>query len=100
MEAPYAQKGSSMCRFGPVPVIEISGSAKGAARWTSVAQAQVYHDHPYSAPFEDAVIVDLLNQDRDASSRVGLELSADSARALGHALLAAAEELTEHQVSS
>ena len=77
----------------------MSGSAKGAARWVSVAHAQVYHDHPFSAPFDEAVIVDLLNQDRDASSRVGLELSADSARALGQALLDVAEELTAHQAS-
>ncbi len=97
MPRSYTYKGNNMCRFGPVPVIEISGSAKGAARWTSVAQAQVYHDHPFSAPFDDAVIVDLLNKERDASSRVGLELSADSARALGQALLAAADELTAHQ---
>ena len=89
-----------MCRFGPVPVIEMSGSAKGTARWTSIAHAQVYHDHPFSAPFDDAVIVDLLNQDRDASSRVGLELNADSARALGEALLAAAEEITAHQANT
>lgn len=89
-----------MCRVGSVPIIEMSGSAKGSARWTKVAQAQVYHDHPFSAPFEEAVIVDFLNRDRDASSRVGLELSADSARALGQALLDVAEELRAHQAGT
>ena len=76
-----------MCEAGPMMKVQVSGSGKGAIGWFPLAEAQVYHDHPYSAQFGEAVMVDLLNKARGVSARIALELSPESARALAQALL-------------
>jgi hypothetical protein len=54
-------------------------------------KAHVYYDHPVSAPLDHALIIDFVNEAAGPSSRVCVELSADSARALMRAIQAALE---------
>jgi Family of unknown function (DUF6295) len=82
--------------------VAVSGSAKGPQGWSSVSRATVYFDHPFHAPFEHSLNIDFAGSTETASSvgasptaastrRVAVELSADSARALAHAILATLE---------
>jgi hypothetical protein len=70
----------------------IFGSAKGPDGWMTVDTATVYYDHPYHAPLEHSLNIDLVNASEGAGSRVALELSAESARALVRAINAALEQ--------
>jgi Family of unknown function (DUF6295) len=69
--------------------IEIAGYGKGVADWTGLTTANVYYDHPASAPMDHALIIDFLNEAAGAGARVAVELSAESARALVRAIEAA-----------
>jgi hypothetical protein len=62
--------------------LDVAGSGKGADGWFALRQAQVYHDHPFHATMEDALIIDFMNQEMGPSARVAVELSAESAREL------------------
>ncbi len=73
----------------------IVGSAKGPDGWMAVDTATVYYDHPYHAPLEHSLNIDLVNAAEGAGTRVALELSADSARALVRAIHAALEQEEE-----
>ncbi len=70
---------------------QIVGSAKGPTGWMSVDTATVYYDHPYHAPLDHSLNIDLVNATDGTGTRVALELSADSARALVRTILAALE---------
>ncbi len=67
--------------------VAISGSAKGPEGWFGVSRATVYFDHPFHAPLEHSLNVDFADP-ASPSRRVAVELSAGSARALAHAILA------------
>jgi len=69
-----------------VESIDIVGSAKGSRGWMPVDRARIAYDHPFNAPLEHAVTIDLVVSTGEPGDRVALELSADSARALGHAI--------------
>ena len=71
--------------------VGIEGSAKGPQGWMGVDTAVVSFDHPFHAPFDHSLNVDLVNERAGAPVRVALELSADSARALVRAIEAALE---------
>jgi hypothetical protein len=60
----------------------LTGSAKGPSGWFPVTHATVYFDHPYHAPFEHTLNIDFANDDRGPSSRVAVEMTAESAREL------------------
>jgi hypothetical protein len=60
----------------------IDGSAKGPQGWFSVDTARVSFDHPYHASFDHTLNIDLVNERSGALTRVAIELSAESARAL------------------
>jgi len=60
----------------------IAGSAKGPQGWMRVDTANVSYDHPFHAPFDHSVNIDLTNESAGGSDRIALELSADAARAL------------------
>ena len=64
----------------------IEGSAKGPQGWFSVDMAVVSFDHPFHAPFDHTLNIDLVNERAGAPVRVALELSAASARALVRAI--------------
>lgn len=72
--------------------VAVSGSAKGSAGWMAVDTATVYYDHPYHAPLDHSLNVDLVNSADGIGTRVALELSAESARALALSILAALEQ--------
>jgi len=75
--------------------VAIDGSAKGPAGWMAVNRATVYYDHPYHAPFDHSLNIDLVNATEDGGARVALELSAESARALVRAILTALDHSAE-----
>jgi uncharacterized protein DUF6295 len=73
--------------------IAISGSAKGANGWFRATDATIYYDHPVHFGAGHALMVDVINPSLGASSRVGLELNADSARELALAILRSLESV-------
>ena len=68
---------------------EITAHGKGVSDWIQLTTANVYYDHPASAPLDHALIIDFLNEGAGAGQRVAVELSADSARRLVQAIEAA-----------
>ena len=79
--------------------IEVEASAKGAHGWFHATDAIVYFDHPVHLASGHALMIDVMNPALGASSRVGIELDASSARELAaailHALDAVPTELLE-----
>jgi Family of unknown function (DUF6295) len=57
----------------------LSGSGKGPARWTQLATATVYYDHPVHAMADHTLNIDLAPADGSPGARVALELSAEAA---------------------
>jgi hypothetical protein len=71
-----------------VEQVEMDGSGKGTGGWFPVRQANVSYDHPYHAPWEHALNIDFVNEAQGPGARVAVELSVESARALGETILA------------
>jgi len=67
----------------------ISGHGKGVADWLPLTTANVYYDHPASAPLDHALIIDFVNEAAGPGARVSVELSAQSAQDLLRAIQAA-----------
>jgi len=67
----------------------ISGHGKGVADWLPLTRANVYYDHPASAPLDHALIIDFVNEAAGPGARVSVELSAQSAQELLRAIQAA-----------
>ena len=63
--------------------IQIDGSGKGATGWFGANRATVYVDHPVHAPYGHTVNIDVINPQLGAAARVALELTEESALALG-----------------
>lgn len=81
-----------MCTYGTEKVT-LTGSGKGSAGWFQLTDATVYFDHPVHAPLAHALNVDFLNPSQGPGARVAVELTADSARHLAHAILAALDSV-------
>lgn len=79
-----------MCTY-IVERASLVGSGKGAEGWFPLSQANVCFDHPQHAPVDHGILIDFVNPGRGPGARVAVELSADSARALVAAILAALE---------
>jgi hypothetical protein len=77
-----------MCSY-IVETAKLTGSAKGGSGWMRVDTAHVYYDHPFHAPLDHALGIDITCAADGAGERLALELSAESARALVDAILAA-----------
>jgi Family of unknown function (DUF6295) len=60
----------------------VKGSGKGPDGWFPLTHATVYFDHPFNAPYEHTLNIDFANSERGPSSRVAVELTAQSAREL------------------
>jgi Family of unknown function (DUF6295) len=75
-----------MCTYITAKVAA-DGSGKGAEGWFPLTEATVYFDHPVHASAEHTLNIDFRNPDRGAGARVAVELSAQTARALAHAIL-------------
>jgi uncharacterized protein DUF6295 len=76
-----------MCT-GIVENRRISGSGKGSNGWFPIDQASVSYDHPDHTQAEQAVIINLLNQEAGPESRIAIELTPQSARDLVQAIVA------------
>jgi hypothetical protein len=68
---------------------DVRGAAKGAGGWFNVDTAYVSFDHPFHAPFDHSLNIDLVNERAGRPTRVAIELSARSARALVETIQAA-----------
>jgi hypothetical protein len=61
----------------------VDGSAKGPnGSWFHVSQATVYFDHPVHAAAGHTLNIDLADPSKGPAARVGIELTASSARRL------------------
>lgn len=67
--------------------VAVAGSGKGSTGWFTVRRANVSYDHPFNAPFEHALNIDFVNESLAPGTRVAVELSAESARALVDTIL-------------
>ena len=67
--------------------VNVQGSAKGPNGWFRATDASVYFDHPVHAPEEHTLNIDFLAPEQGPSTRVGIELNAQSARELAEAIL-------------
>jgi uncharacterized protein DUF6295 len=68
---------------------DVEGSAKGPHGWIRVDTAHVSFDHPFHAALEHSLNVDFVNEGAGGLTRVAIELSAQSARALVENILVA-----------
>ncbi len=69
--------------------VEAQGSARGVPDWMRVTAINVMYDHPVSAPYDHALLLDFVDPSQGVGARVGVELSAASARELVRAIEAA-----------
>jgi uncharacterized protein DUF6295 len=67
--------------------LAVQGSAKGATGWIRVTDATVYFDHPVHALADHTLNIDLRRPADGPAARLGIELTASSARALAESIL-------------
>jgi hypothetical protein len=85
-EALYKEgKRAAMCSY-ITEKTSIVAHGKGPGDWIALSTANVYYDHPASAPLDHALIIDFLDESKGPGARVAVELSAASARALIQAI--------------
>jgi Family of unknown function (DUF6295) len=78
-----------MCTYA-TELLAVEGSAKGPnGSWFPVTDASVYFDHPVHAMADHTLNIDLTDPSRGPGARIAVELSAESARALAAAIVAA-----------
>ncbi|MCX6021268.1 MAG: DUF6295 family protein [Chloroflexi bacterium] len=87
-----------MCT-GNIDIGQVEGSAKGAAGWFTVSQAQVYYDHPYHAPFAEALMIDFVDPQKGPAARVAVELTKESALELMRLIQLALEHGENHHAA-
>ena len=75
-----------MCSYVTETLL-VEGSAKGPDGWLRVTDATVSFDHPAHALAEHTLNVDLRRPAGGPSARVGVELTASSARVLAETIL-------------
>lgn len=68
--------------------LAVTGSAKGPTGWINVTDATVYFDHPVHALADHTLNIDLRRPADGVGARLGVELTASSARALAETILA------------
>ncbi len=77
-----------------VEIVGANGAGKGSDGWFDLTHSVVSYDHPHHALLEEAITIDFVNEAMGPSARVAVELTLESAKALGAALakaIAAAE---------
>jgi hypothetical protein len=80
-------------------VTGIRGSGKGGGAWFPVSQANVGYDHPVSAPFDHALLLDFVNPSLGVDARVAVEMTLESGKALMTKLQAAIEAAEQSGVT-
>lgn len=83
-----------MCTY-QTEYVDVRASAKRGDEWMKMTTASVYVDHPVHFGAGHAVMIDVLNPDLGAGSRVAIEMDAPSARALAEAILRALQSAPE-----
>ena len=82
-----------------VETTSLSGAAAGLRGWFKLTDAAVSYDHPFHVDLEHALNIDFTNAAEGLESRVSVELTLESARALSRALLAAVERAEAYEGS-
>ena len=67
--------------------VALTGSAKSGGEWLNVTEAAVYFDHPVHTLATHTLNIDLRRPAAGPSARVGIELTAETARALAESIL-------------
>lgn len=67
-------------------IVETDGMGKGGEGWIDLTHAVVSYDHPHHALFEDAITLDFVNSALGPGSRIGIEISLETAKELCAAL--------------
>ena len=75
-----------------VQTAEVNGRGKSADGWIPLTKANVCYDHPAHAFMEHSVNIDFVNEKGGLGDRIAVEISAESARQLVNAIIAALEE--------
>lgn len=75
-----------------VQTAKMTGKGKSAEGWIPLTNANVCYDHPAHAFMEHSLNIDFVNEAAGPDARVAVEISAESARNLVAAILAALEE--------
>jgi hypothetical protein len=88
-----------MCTY-VTETLAISGSAKGATGWIRVTDATVYYDHPVHALADHTLNIDLRRPADGVAARLGIELTASSARALAETILAVLDAVPAGRASA
>ena len=88
-----------MCTY-VTETLPVTGSAKGATGWIRVTDATVYYDHPVHALADHTLNIDLRRPADGPAARVGVELTAASARSLAETILAVLDAVPAALVES
>ena len=72
-----------MCTY-VTNTVAVSGSGYAGDNWFALDRAVVYFDHPQDAKLDHALCIDVWSSD---GTRIAIELDADSARGVAHAIL-------------
>ncbi len=67
--------------------VPLTGNAKSGGDWMNVTDATVYFDHPVRTMADHTLNIDLRRPAKGPSARIGIELTAESARALAESIL-------------
>ncbi len=78
-----------------VEVVSADGAGKGADGWFDLTHSVVSYDHPHHALLEEAITIDFMNATLGPGSRVAVELTLESAKALAAALARAIDAAEE-----
>ena len=74
-----------------VEIVPTDGEGKGAKGWFPLTRAVVSYDHPHHALFEEAIVIDFVNDAMGPGARVAVEISLEAAKAFQGALARAIE---------
>lgn len=78
-----------------VEVVPTDGEGKGERGWFPLTHAVVSYDHPHHALFEEAIVIDFVNEAFGPGARVAVEISLDAAKAFRDALNRAIDQADE-----
>ena len=74
-----------------VEIVSAAGAGNGGDGWFNLTHSVVSYDHPHHAVLEEAITIDFVNAALGPETRVAVELTLESAKALSGALIRAIE---------
>jgi len=87
-----------MCTY-ETETIPVRASAKVADAWRAMDSATIYFDHPVHFAAGHALMIDVRHHAASPAQRVALELDANSARELAHAILRTLDKVPDDLVN-